>query len=185
VVPNVIIYRQRGTKWHPGENVGIGRDHTLFAKTSGYVRYYKDPAQPKRRFIGVVFEKHQVLPTPQNAPRRRRLGMMAVPRKPEPVADDESISAPRYRILQPGDVVGKKDDGTVIRMRSDYSFREPNHEIGRSAEKAGIKIREFRKGDRWLAWRKANARKARTKERMAMLGASKKGKKTKSKAKGN
>ena len=34
-----IIYRQRGTKVHPGNNVGIGGDDTLFAKISGYVKY--------------------------------------------------------------------------------------------------------------------------------------------------
>ena len=34
-----IIFRQRGTKIHPGENVGIGKDDTLFAKISGVVKY--------------------------------------------------------------------------------------------------------------------------------------------------
>ncbi len=34
-----IIVRQRGTKFHPGENVGCGRDHTLFAKTDGHVKF--------------------------------------------------------------------------------------------------------------------------------------------------
>ncbi len=34
-----IIYRQRGTKIHPGKNVGRGTDDTLFAKVSGYVKY--------------------------------------------------------------------------------------------------------------------------------------------------
>ncbi len=34
-----IIYRQRGTKVHPGENVGIGKDDTLFAKIDGIVKY--------------------------------------------------------------------------------------------------------------------------------------------------
>lgn len=34
-----IIYRQRGTKIYPGENVGMGRDHTLFAKIDGIVRF--------------------------------------------------------------------------------------------------------------------------------------------------
>jgi large subunit ribosomal protein L27 len=34
-----IIVRQRGTQFHPGTNVGIGRDHTLFAKVDGYVRF--------------------------------------------------------------------------------------------------------------------------------------------------
>ena len=34
-----IIVRQRGTQWHPGENVGIGKDHTLFALIDGRVDY--------------------------------------------------------------------------------------------------------------------------------------------------
>ena len=34
-----IIVRQRGTKFHPGENVGIGKDHTLFALTDGKVKF--------------------------------------------------------------------------------------------------------------------------------------------------
>lgn len=37
VVPGNILVRQRGTHFHPGRNVGIGRDHTLFAKTAGRV----------------------------------------------------------------------------------------------------------------------------------------------------
>ncbi len=34
-----ILVRQRGTKVHPGDNVGIGRDHTLFAKVTGKVQF--------------------------------------------------------------------------------------------------------------------------------------------------
>ena len=34
-----IIVRQRGTQWHPGSNVGIGRDHTLFALIDGHIEY--------------------------------------------------------------------------------------------------------------------------------------------------
>jgi large subunit ribosomal protein L27 len=34
-----IIVRQRGTKFHPGKHVGIGKDHTLFAKVDGYVKF--------------------------------------------------------------------------------------------------------------------------------------------------
>ena len=37
VIPGNIIVRQRGTKWHPGDNVGLGKDHTLFALTDGRV----------------------------------------------------------------------------------------------------------------------------------------------------
>ena len=37
VISGNIIVRQRGTKFHPGTNVGIGRDHTLFATSEGYI----------------------------------------------------------------------------------------------------------------------------------------------------
>ena len=39
VIPGNIIVRQRGTKFHPGGNVGMGKDHTLFAKTEGRVSF--------------------------------------------------------------------------------------------------------------------------------------------------
>ncbi|NKB21254.1 MAG: 50S ribosomal protein L27 [Alphaproteobacteria bacterium] len=39
VIPGNIILRQRGTKYHPGENVGIGRDHTIFATSEGRVSF--------------------------------------------------------------------------------------------------------------------------------------------------
>jgi len=39
VIAGNIIVRQRGTKWHPGANVGIGRDHTLFALSDGKVAF--------------------------------------------------------------------------------------------------------------------------------------------------
>jgi large subunit ribosomal protein L27 len=41
VVPGNIIVRQRGTKVHPGDNVGMGRDHTLFATADGQVKFHK------------------------------------------------------------------------------------------------------------------------------------------------
>ncbi len=39
VVAGNIIARQRGTKWHAGRNVGVGRDHTLFALVNGHVEF--------------------------------------------------------------------------------------------------------------------------------------------------
>jgi large subunit ribosomal protein L27 len=39
VLAGNILARQRGTKWHPGANVGIGTDHTLFAKMEGNVEF--------------------------------------------------------------------------------------------------------------------------------------------------
>ena len=41
VIPGNIIIRQRGTKFHPGSNVGMGRDHTLFALAEGHVAFRK------------------------------------------------------------------------------------------------------------------------------------------------
>ena len=39
-VPGNIILRQRGTRWHAGEGVGMGKDHTLFATAEGHVRFH-------------------------------------------------------------------------------------------------------------------------------------------------
>lgn len=48
-----IIVRQRGTKFHPGVNVGVGRDHTLFALVDGQVEF-STKGPKKRRTVSVV-----------------------------------------------------------------------------------------------------------------------------------
>ncbi len=48
-----ILVRQRGTRFHPGTNVGLGRDHTLFAKIDGQVRFEKKGPK-QRQFVSVV-----------------------------------------------------------------------------------------------------------------------------------
>lgn len=40
VIPGSIIVRQRGTKYHPGNNVGLGRDHTIFSLVPGQVKFH-------------------------------------------------------------------------------------------------------------------------------------------------
>ncbi|MEN8198094.1 MAG: 50S ribosomal protein L27 [Pseudomonadota bacterium] len=55
VVAGNIIVRQRGTKYHAGPNVGLGRDHTLFAKADGRVRFNRQGPK-KRLFVSVVPE---------------------------------------------------------------------------------------------------------------------------------
>ena len=52
VIPGNIIVRQRGTKFHPGSNVGIGKDHTLFALTDGKVAFTRKTGG--RTFANVV-----------------------------------------------------------------------------------------------------------------------------------
>jgi large subunit ribosomal protein L27 len=56
VLAGNIIARQRGTKWHPGTNVGLGKDHTLFALTAGHVEFR---AKQKGRIYVSVAPKMQ------------------------------------------------------------------------------------------------------------------------------
>jgi large subunit ribosomal protein L27 len=51
-----ILVRQRGTRVHPGDNVGIGRDHTLFARATGQV-HYAIKGEEQKNTVSVVLEK--------------------------------------------------------------------------------------------------------------------------------
>jgi large subunit ribosomal protein L27 len=53
VVAGNIIVRQRGTEFHPGENVGIGKDHTLFALIEGRVQFAVK-GEKRRRTVSIV-----------------------------------------------------------------------------------------------------------------------------------
>lgn len=172
VVPGCIIYKQRGTKWFPGENCDIGRDHTIFAREAGYVRYYLDPERhPDRKYIGVCFDKEGKLPTPRNAPSRRKLNRVAVPR----VSAEEEAG-------QPDLVVATGDNGTMVgsvpaqdaesgaQLRPGYMFRHANWEIGRAAEKAGITAKPYDRRNRWLAWRKRQVKADRAAQMKSLKG---------------
>lgn len=196
MIPGNIIFRQRGTIWHAGENAAMGRDHTIHATQPGFVKYYADPARhSKRRYIGVVFERNQTLPTPSNAARRRRLGLIAVPRmdivEEREVNWEDKISVdgpvfplPKTKRKMASGLRRETVTGKELKMSSNYQFREPNWSIGQIPEREGIsqKVRKFDRGDRFLAWRKREARKARNAERKT-LGSSKGGKKKKGKGK--
>jgi large subunit ribosomal protein L27 len=175
VIPGNIIFRQRGTAWFPGENCKFGRDHCVFATESGYVRYYRDPRKhPKRQYIGVALEKDHTLPYPPDAPRRRRLNMVAVPIAAETVVDvGEQVLAVRE--------TPRERTRRGLTMGKGYAFREANWQIGRAAENAGVKVDAFVPGDRWAAWRKSNARIAANEERKKLRNAGKKGAKPKAK----
>ena len=54
VIPGNIIIRQRGTKYHPGKNVGIGKDHTIFSLEKGNV-LFKKKSQGKT-FVNVIIQ---------------------------------------------------------------------------------------------------------------------------------
>jgi large subunit ribosomal protein L27 len=55
VVAGNIIVRQRGTQYHPGDNVGMGTDHTLFALTNGKVDF-KKKGRAQNTFVSVIAE---------------------------------------------------------------------------------------------------------------------------------
>merc|ERR1719198_1896089 len=55
VIPGNIIVRQRGTKFHPGNHVGMGRDHTIYSLVTGQVKFSVDKTGKKaRKYISVV-----------------------------------------------------------------------------------------------------------------------------------
>ncbi|KAI4790565.1 ribosomal protein L27, partial [Aureobasidium sp. EXF-8845] len=179
VIPGNIIFRQRGTKWFPGDNCAMGRDHTIYATQPGYVKYYKDPLKhAKRQYIGVVFERAQVLPQPPHAVRRRRLGMLAHQMDAATLTESvvESAAEVGEAVVKATamvkTVVKDKRTGEVVRatptLRPGYQYRAANWEIGRAAERAGIRVTPFKPGNRFLAWRKANVRKAKNAERRGL-----------------
>jgi large subunit ribosomal protein L27 len=53
VVAGNIIIRQRGTEYRAGTNVGMGRDHTLFAKSDGHIKF-EEKGKPARRYVNVI-----------------------------------------------------------------------------------------------------------------------------------
>jgi hypothetical protein len=139
----------------------MGRDHTIYAAEAGYVRYYLDPARhPDRKYIGVVFEKDGKLPTPQNAPTRRKLNRIAVPRLPDAGVEGQSdltvlVSEETGSMVGSAPAVNAQEGK---QLRPGYMWREANWSIGRAAEKAGITAAPYDRNDRWLAWRKRQAK---------------------------
>jgi len=55
VLAGNILVRQRGTKFHAGSNVGLGKDHTLFAKATGVVKF-EQKGKENRKFVSIVAE---------------------------------------------------------------------------------------------------------------------------------
>ena len=110
----------------------MGRDHTIHAAVAGYVKYYRDPQRhPKRQYIGVVFNRDDKLPYPVGAPRKRKLGLQAVPRK-EIEAAEERVGASGIPLVvtrhEAIEVSSTSVDGTV----SETVISETTSEIPRA-----------------------------------------------------
>lgn len=157
----------------------MGRDHTIYATEAGYVKYYRDPElHPKRRYIGVCFEREGTLPTPRNAPTRRRLNMIAVPRV-EPVSEQGDLNADvEGEGTKVFDVEGAAKTNTLP-LRPGYMYREANWQIGRAGDEVAATAESFDRNNRWLAWRKRQARAQRAAQMKSLKGKKKSGKKAK------
>jgi large subunit ribosomal protein L27 len=59
VIPGNIIVRQRGTKFHPGEGVGMGKDYTIFATEEGYVQFKRMRGRNGQKEINIVEQRPQ------------------------------------------------------------------------------------------------------------------------------
>ena len=59
VIRVIIIVRKRGTKFHPGLNVGMGKDHTLFATAEGYVVFERMRGRGSQKQVNIVSERPQ------------------------------------------------------------------------------------------------------------------------------
>ncbi len=72
-------------------------------------------------------------------------------------------------IKQPPNPVRASLPQTIdLRLKQGYMYREANWQIGRAAERAKVKVRVYTPGDRFMAWRKKNARKAKNVEKRAL-----------------
>ncbi|KAI9149577.1 54S ribosomal protein L27 [Paramyrothecium foliicola] len=180
VIPGNILYKQRGTLWWPGENCIMGRDHTIHAMATGYVKYYRDPQlHPDRKYIGVVFDKNDTLPYPPHAERKRRLNKTVHPISAPAATPELSPSGIPFEVRR----VEAGEPDRLLRLRDDYSYREDNWRIGRLAETTGSKVRksrfrtrkQFFRHRRWVkertleGQRKADARRAEMGEDLAVM----------------
>lgn len=158
----------------------MGRDHTIFATAKGYVTFYSDPERhPRRKYIGVVFERGMKLPTPRNAARRRRLGMVAreMSTSTPTLEASESHTETNDLVVVDGKTPQMMEQPKQIRaqapaakgIKPGYMFRESNAYIGRAAERAGVRVRKFDHRDRFAAWRRRTAQIKEERERKDII----------------
>lgn len=140
----------------------------------------------RRKYIGVVFERGETLPRCRLAPRRRRLGLVGREREVRTEVDGVEGEGEGVQVgglveaqgtvrQESKSVRAKVPEVPKLELRPGYQYRESNWSIGRTAERANIKVREYKRGDRFLAWRKLNARKARNAEKRSLSSRKKKG----------
>lgn len=151
VIPGNILYKQRGTHWWPGENCIMGRDHTIHAMATGYVKYYRDPSKhTERKYIGVVFDKDDTLPYPVHAERKRKLNLTMHAITEAEAKPDLSPSGIPFQVTRV--VAGEPD--RLLKLRKDYSYREDNWAIGQLVQTTGLKTKRFRTRKQYFRFRR-------------------------------
>jgi hypothetical protein len=129
----------------------MGRDHTIHSMATGFVKYYRDPSlHPDRKYIGVVFDKADTLPYPQHAERRRRLNMTAFPIRAAAEKPTLSPSGIPFEVTR----VEAGEPDRILKLRSDYSYREDNWRIGRLVKTTGLRTKRFRTRKQWFRHRR-------------------------------
>lgn len=92
-----------------------------------------------------------------------------------------AATAPRQSVSQRREARRRLATGRLpaeeLKMGSNYSYRETNYDIGRSADRAGVKVKKFVPGDRFKAWRKTAVRRKRRAELNAIAKKKPSGKK--------
>ncbi|KAJ3850744.1 ribosomal protein L27 [Lentinula lateritia] len=87
VIPGNIIVRQRGSVFHPSQNVAMGKDHTIYALVPGYVRFYKQKyMRGERKFVGVVLNRGEKLPRDESELGRSRYFGLVNVNKPQTIS---------------------------------------------------------------------------------------------------
>ncbi len=100
--------------------------------------------------------------------------MVGVQRDLSTVAEEEEMGAANVPVaaVEAPDTKRKGQKGAEpkpeLKLRPGYMYREANWEIGRAAERAKVKVRAFKPGDRFAAWRKTVARRAKNAERRGL-----------------
>lgn len=108
-IPGNIIVRQRGTQFHPGEGVGMGKDHTIFAKEEGIVTFVTKRAN--RKYISVLPFADEVVETvtlEKAAPKKEKASKKEV----APVKEEAKEEKPAKKAAKKADTNG--DDLKVI-----------------------------------------------------------------------
>ncbi len=101
-IPGNIIVRQRGTKYHPGENVGMGRDHTLHALVEGKVAFQK--RRNNRTYVNIITDGTPVVaPKKANAAPKKAAPVKAA----EPVKEATPVAAPAPKATSVSDKLTK------------------------------------------------------------------------------